>query len=299
MTQFPDWIRRPWPSGERVEATRRIIDRCDVTTVCVSARCPNIGECYAARHATFMILGDACTRSCAFCSVRHGTPEPVSTDGPGRVARAAAEMELEHVVITSVTRDDLDDGGAREFALTVRAVREAVPKATVEVLTPDFGGSTDAVRIVVDAGPDVFGHNVETVPRLTSRIRSGAEYQRSLDTLATAGRAGATKRLVIKSGLMVGMGEYYEEVIDVLKDLRAAGCEIATIGQYLRPSDAQAPVREFVQPEMFETYREEGLDMGFADVSSGPFVRSSYRARDMLKAAMETAHTCAHTQGDN
>lgn len=289
MTQFPDWIRRRWPSGKTFEATRNIIDGCTLNTVCVSARCPNIGECYADRHATFLILGQACTRLCGFCSVQHGNPAPVVEDEPERVASAAAEMGLEHIVVTSVTRDDLTDGGAEQFARTVTAVRETIPTATVEVLTPDFSGDPEHIETVVNAGPDVFGHNVETVPRLTPSIRSGAEYHRSLDVLRAATRADSTKKLVIKSGLMVGMGERYEEVIGVLSDLRDAGCAIVTIGQYLRPSREQVDVHEFVPPELFEKYREEGLNMGFAYVSSGPFVRSSYRAREMLRAALKHA----------
>jgi len=286
MTQFPEWIRRRWPAGKQFEATRQLIDKCSLRTVCSSARCPNIGECYADGHATFMLLGKSCTRECEFCSVAHDGVTPVSADEPKRVAQAAAEMSLRHVVVTSVTRDDLDDGGAGHFARTVAVIRRDLPEATVEVLTPDFRGSEHSVRTVVDAEPDVFGHNVETVPRLTPRIRSGAEYARSLDVLACAGRLGGS-RIVLKSGLMVGMGERYDEVVGVLRDLRGVGCHIATIGQYLRPSGRQMEVREFVPPEVFEQYRREGLELGFAEVSAGPFVRSSYRAREMLETARD------------
>ncbi len=289
MTEFPEWIRRRWPSGHTFESTRHIIDKCGLNTVCVNARCPNIGECYARRHATFLILGNACTRSCAFCSVAHGTPQPVSDNEPERVARAAAEMELRHVVITSVTRDDLPDGGADQFVRTIAALRSALPQAAIEVLTPDFRGRAADIETVVNACPDVFGHNVETVPRLTSSIRNGAEYTRSLDVLVAARNADMTKQLVIKSGLMVGMGERYDEVVGVLKDLRDVGCQIVTIGQYLRPGNGQVPVHEFVRPETFDMYREEGLKLGFADVAAGPFVRSSYRADEMLEAARKNA----------
>jgi len=289
MARFPEWIRRRWPTGESVKATRTLVDRCSLHTVCVSARCPNIGECYAAGHATFMLLGNRCTRACKFCSVQHGPCEPVSTDEPERVAQAVAELGLRHVVVTSVTRDDLDEGGAMQFARTIAAVREAVPDVTVEVLTPDFMGSKDAVRIVVDAGPDVFGHNVETVPRLTPAVRSGADYIRSLNVLACA-RDISADGVVLKSGLMVGIGEQYGEVIDVMRDLRYAGCSIVTIGQYLRPSRRQMAVREFVRPEVFDRYREEGLSLGFAGVVAGPFVRSSYRAGEMLRAARARMH---------
>ena len=286
MTQFPEWIRRRWPAGRQVEATRHLIDKCSLRTVCSSARCPNIGECYADGHATFMLLGGNCTRECEFCSVAHDEVAPVATDEPERVARAAAEMGLRHVVITSVTRDDLDGGGAGHFARTVTAVRAALPAATVEVLTPDFRGCEHAVQTVVDAGPDVFGHNVETVPRLAPLIRSGAGYGRSLDVLACAGGLGGA-RIVLKSGLMVGIGERYDEVVGVLRDLRGVGCHVVTIGQYLRPSGRQMEVREFVAPEVFERYRREGLELGFAEVSAGPFVRSSYRAREMLETARD------------
>jgi len=286
MAQFPEWIRRRWPAGKPFEATRQLIDKCGLRTVCASARCPNIGECYADGHATFLLLGTSCTRSCAFCSVAHDGAAPVSADEPERVARAAVELGLRHVVITSVTRDDLDDGGAAHFGRTIAAVRRALPEATVEVLTPDFRGSEHAVRTVIDAGPDVFGHNVETVARLTPCIRSGAEYGRSLDVLACAGRIGGAG-VILKSGLMVGMGERYDEVLGVMRDLREVGCRVMTIGQYLRPSGRQMDVREFVPPEVFERYRREGLRLGFAEVSAGPFVRSSYRAREMLETARD------------
>jgi len=286
MTRFPEWIRRRWPVGKPFEATRQVIDKYSLRTVCTSARCPNIGECYADGHATFLLLGDSCTRSCAFCSVAHGGCAPVSADEPERVARAAVEMGLRHVVITSVTRDDLDDGGAGHFARTVGAVRSVLPRATVEVLTPDFRGSEHAVRTVIDAEPDVFGHNVETVPRLAPLIRSGAEYGRSLDVLACAGRFGGAG-VVLKSGFMVGMGERYDEVVGVMRDLHEVGCHVMTIGQYLRPSRRQMEIQEFVPPETFERYRREGLKLGFAEVSAGPFVRSSYRAREMLETARD------------
>jgi len=290
MTRFPHWIRRRWPTGETFAATRHILERYGVHTVCASARCPNIGECYSNGHATFMLLGTKCTRSCAFCSVDHGSGEPVSADEPARVAQAAAELELRHVVVTSVTRDDLPDGGAGQFARTVMAVRAALPDATVEVLTPDFRGSDDAVRIVVESGPDVFGHNVETVPRLTPRMRSHARYIRSLDVLAYAARRGG-RRVVVKSGLMVGLGERYDEVVDVMRDLLMAGCRVMTVGQYLRPSPGQTAVHEFVAPEMFDRYRDEGLRLGFAGVSAGPFVRSSYRARALFETARNGAES--------
>ncbi len=292
MARFPEWIRRRWPSGAPFDATRQLIDKYAVHTVCTSARCPNIGECYAGGHATFMLLGSSCTRSCAFCSVAHaGRGEPVSDDEPERVAEAARELGLRHVVVTSVTRDDLPDGGAVQFARAVAAIREALPEATVEVLTPDFQGNGRAIRTVVESAPDVFGHNVETVPRLTRRMRSGAEYRRSLDVLAEAGRLGGGE-VVLKSGLMVGMGERFDEVVDVMRELLSVGCRIVTVGQYLRPSRSQMAVREFVPPDVFDRYRAEGLQLGFAEVSAGPFVRSSYRAREMLERARAAMRDC-------
>lgn len=260
-------------------------------TVCESARCPNLHECFAHGTATFMILGDRCTRGCGFCAVpkaRRGLPPPDSEE-PDRVAAMAARMGLRHVVITSVNRDDLPDGGAAHFAATIQAVRSALPGARIEVLTPDFLGDPEAVRTVLDAGPDVFNHNVETVPRLYPRVRPQARYERSLAVLALARRH--RPQAWIKSGLMVGLGERPEEVHALLADLRRAGVQIVTIGQYLQPTLRNLPVATFVAPEQFEAYRRVALEMGFAMAFSGPFVRSSYMAETIVAATQAGVRT--------
>lgn len=252
-------------------------------TVCESARCPNIHECFSRKAATFMILGDVCTRRCGFCAVPKGSPGALDPDEPENVADMAARMELRYVVITSVNRDDLDDGGSEHFAATVRAVRGRLPEAQVEVLTPDFCGDFDAVARVLDAGPDVFNHNMETVERLYRRVRPQADYKQSLEVLAFA----KTRRpdALTKSGLMVGLGETVAEVERLLVDIRAAGTDIATIGQYLQPARRRLPVEEFVAEETFEHYRARGLALGLRAVFSGPFVRSSYMADQVEREA--------------
>ena len=250
-------------------------------TVCQSASCPNIGECFSRRTATFMILGDACTRSCGFCGVSHDAPHPVDPDEPRRVAEASVRLGLRYVVVTSVTRDDLPDGGAGHFAETVRQLKAAIPGAKVEVLIPDFGGDEDALRAVLDSAPFVLNHNVETVPRLYSTVRPQAVYERSLVVLETARRFRTS--IHTKSGLMVGLGEEQGEVLEVLSDLRRAGCDIATIGQYLQPSKRNLPVVEYVPPSQFDEYARVGREMGFSYVASGPFVRSSYHAEEVSR----------------
>jgi lipoic acid synthetase len=250
--------------------------------VCESAKCPNIGECFSHRTATFMILGSACTRNCTFCAVEHADPQPVDPDEPDRVAAAAAELGLRHVVVTSVTRDDLPDGGAEHFAQTIRAVRARLPEASVEVLTPDFEGREGDMAAVAAAGPDVYNHNVETVPRLYSRVRPEAEYARSLHLLEYVKRSCAQS--VTKSGLMVGLGETDAEVVDVLRDLRAVGCDSITVGQYLRPSPRHLPVERYVPPEQFAEYARAATELGFGHVASAPFVRSSYNAAEAWAA---------------
>jgi lipoic acid synthetase len=245
-------------------------------TVCQEARCPNVGECWSHRTATFMLLGDTCTRNCGFCAVAHGRPLTVDPDEPDRVATAVARLGLRHVVVTSVNRDDLPDGGAAHFAATARAIRAAVPAARVEVLVPDFQGDVAAVGVVAAAPVDVFNHNVETVPRLYKRVRPGARYERSLAVLAAA--ASARRGLLTKAGLMLGLGESTSELLGVFRDLRAIGCAILTLGQYLRPSPAHLPVERYVPPEEFATLRVEALGLGFRHVEAGPLVRSSYHA---------------------
>ena len=249
-------------------------------TVCESAACPNIGECWNQRTATFMILGNVCTRRCGFCAVLKGPPLPVDYDEPRRVAEAVARLRLRHAVITSVNRDDRKDGGAELFALTIRAIRERVPSCRVEVLVPDFQGSRAAVDLVLEAGPDVFNHNVETVPRLYRQVRLGARYERSLDVLAYARQR--RPGLTTKSGLMLGLGETNEEALAVMRDLVERGVDVLTLGQYLSPSPAHVPIARFVPPQEFAELAEAGRRMGFRRVIAGPLVRSSYHAAEAV-----------------
>jgi len=245
-------------------------------TVCEEARCPNIAECWGHRTATFMLLGDTCTRNCSFCAVRHGRPLMVDADEPRRVAEAVAKLGLRHVVVTSVNRDDLPDGGAGHFAATARLIKEIVPETRVEVLIPDFQGDASAVRTVVDSPIDILNHNIETVPRLYKRVRPGARYGRSLDILAEGRRARAD--CLTKAGLMLGLGETREEIIRVFRDLRDVDCDILTLGQYLRPSAEHLPVERYVTPDEFAALRDDAVLAGFRHVESGPLVRSSYHA---------------------
>jgi len=281
IRRLPPWLKRRLPPRARTEPVLSALSQASVHTVCQEAHCPNIGECFARGTATFLILGATCTRSCAFCAVSRGRPEPLDPDEPGRVAEAARRLGLRHVVVTSVTRDDLPDGGSGQFAATVRAVHGRTD-ATVEVLTPDFGGRAADVERVLDAGPEVFNHNVETVPRLYPAVRPEADYGRSLSVLAQA--AQRSDDPAVKSGLMVGLGETEREVLAVLTDLRSVGCEAVTVGQYLAPSAAHRPVAEFVPPQRFEELRRRALAMGFRVAECGPFVRSSYRAEEVMDA---------------
>jgi lipoic acid synthetase len=274
----PQWLRAPAPAGENYRDLKGLIERLRLHTVCESAACPNVGECWNHRTATFMILGNVCTRRCGFCAVTKGAPLPVDYDEPRRVAEAAEAMGLKFAVVTSVNRDDREDGGAELFAMTIRAIRERVPGCGVEVLVPDFQGSLQAVDTVLDAAPDVFNHNTETVPRLYRQVRLGARYERSLDLLAHAKRRAPA--IPAKSGLMLGLGETLDEVRETMRDLRACGVDILTLGQYLRPSPQHLPIARYVPPEEFAQLREEGLRMGFGHVESGPLVRSSYHASE-------------------
>jgi lipoic acid synthetase len=287
--RLPDWARKSRTHFESLNHLKRGLRELKLHTVCEEARCPNIHECFHRGAATFMILGDRCTRGCGFCSVQKLNPRKhdvqLDASEPDNVARMAREMALKYVVITSVNRDDLDDGGSRHFAETVRAVRRELPEARVEVLTPDFCGDLDAVARVLDAGPHVFNHNMETVRRLYARVRPQADYRQSLDVLAFARRHGAADMLT-KSGFMAGLGETGEEVRALLADLHASGTDVATIGQYLQPTRRNLPVTEYVRPEVFDEYRDYGLSLGFKMVFSGPLVRSSYMA-DMVR---EEAH---------
>jgi len=272
----PKWLRAPAPAGENYRDLKSLIDRLRLHTVCESAACPNVGECWNHRTATFMMLGNVCTRRCGFCAVEKGAPLPVDYDEPRRVAEAVEAMGLKFAVVTSVNRDDREDGGAELFALAIRAIRERVPGCGVEVLTPDFQGSHAAIATVIEAAPDVFNHNTETVPRLYRRVRLGARYERSLDVLRYA--AELAPRIPTKSGLMLGLGETADETLEVMHDLRANGVRILTLGQYLRPSLKHLPIVRYVTPTEFDEFRRAGYEMGFAHVESGPLVRSSYHA---------------------
>lgn len=285
LRRFPPWLRKRLPREGELAPVRELLRELALNTVCQSAHCPNLCECFARGTATFMILGRSCTRSCGFCAVGHGPGEAVAPGEPGRVAEAAARLGLRHVVVTSVTRDDLPDGGSGQFAATIRAVRDACD-ASIEVLTPDFLGREDCLDRVLAAGPDVCNHNVETVPRLYPLVRPQAAYERSLRLLARVAERGGG--IVAKSGLMVGLGETHEEVMAVMRDLRGANCEAVTIGQYLRPSPAHLPVERFVPPEEFDAYRREAEALGFAAVAAGPFVRSSYHAEALLDGLSAT-----------
>lgn len=276
----PAWLRAPAPVGAEYRDLKKLVDGLNLHTVCESAACPNVGECWNHRTATFMILGNVCTRRCGFCNVQKGVPLEVDLDEPRRVAEACAALGLRYAVITSVNRDDRKDGGAELFAATIRAIRERIPGCKVEVLIPDFQGSQEALAIVMDATPDVLNHNIETVPRLYREVRIGARYERSLAMLQSAKRMRPL--IPTKSGVMVGLGEQPDEVLAVLRDLRAHGVEIATIGQYLRPTPSHLPVLRYVPPEEFAMFRAEGLKMGFSHVESGPLVRSSYHAAEAL-----------------
>lgn len=288
--EWPPWLTVRVPAegpAPRVEGTLRHLG---LSTVCEQAQCPNIWDCFHRRTATFLVLGDRCTRDCRFCAVNPGPPAPPDPDEPQRVAEAARELGLQHVVITSVTRDDLGDGGAGHFAACIGAVRAALPEATVEVLVPDFGGSETALAAACQAAPDVFGHNVETVPRLYRQARPQAEYRRSLGVLRRATEGG----LLVKSGLMVGLGETRDELAQVFADLAAAGCRLLTVGQYLRPSARQLPVERFVPPAEFDELRDLALAAGILGVAAGPLVRSSYRAAELAAelAAMGRKGCC-------
>ncbi len=278
--RLPAWARKSATHYEALHRLKAGFRELHLHTVCESARCPNIHECFARGAATFMILGNLCTRGCGFCSVPKGSPAKqdmrLDPDEPANVARMAASMKCRYVVITSVNRDDLADGGSAHFAETVRQVRRALPEARVEVLTPDFCGDLQAVARVLDAGPHVFNHNIETVPRLYRRVRPQADYRQSLDVLDFARRY--RPEVLTKSGLMVGLGETEDEVRGVLRDLRGAGTAVATIGQYLRPTRRNLAVAEYIEPRQFDTYRDYGLSIGFQMVFSGPLVGSSYMA---------------------
>jgi len=278
--RMPRWMYRPVRCGPVLKKVEEILEQEKLNTVCHGARCPNRGECFAAGTATFMIMGDVCTRDCRFCAVPTGAVMPLDEGEPDAVARAAEALGLQHVVVTSVTRDDLPDGGAGHFARTIWALRAALPDSTVEVLVPDFAGDGEAIDAVVHAAPDVFNHNVETVKSLYPSARPEADYERSLAVLSRAAGAG----LVTKSGFMVGLGESMEEVEELLCDLKECGCGMVTVGQYLQPAAGNLPVARYWTPAEFEAIEESARGMGFKGVAAGPLVRSSYFAKEMFTA---------------
>jgi lipoyl synthase len=279
--RLPDWLKRPLPVGNENFLTHNLVRELRLETVCESARCPNRPECWSRRTATFMVMGNLCTRPCGFCSVPRGTPDALEADEPERVAEAAHRLGLKHVVITSVTRDDLPDGGAEHFYRCVLAVR-ARTGAAVEVLTPDFLGDTAAIDRVIGARPEVFNHNTETVPRFYKKVRGRADYQRTLDLLARVKAQAPT--MTTKTGLMLGLGETRQEVLDVLADLRAVRCDMLTLGQYLTPTLKHVPVARYLPPAEFDELAVLARSLGFSHVASGPFVRSSYHADEMVHA---------------
>lgn len=270
---LPDWVKI---KISRIRPTKNILRKYALHSVCEEARCPNISHCFSVPTATFLILGDICTRNCSFCSMKSGTPSDIDIDEPSRIVMAAKEMSLKYIVITSVTRDDLLDGGASHFANTISAIKDNIAKVVVEVLTPDFGGNIESLKTVLSAAPDVFGHNIETVRRLYPVVRPQADYKLSLSILRESSRAFPA--IKIKSGLMLGLGETYDEVVELLHDLRLSGCNFLTIGQYLMPSKSNIPVARYVSPEEFDDLKELAISIGFTHVESGPLVRSSLNA---------------------
>ena len=270
----PDWLRVKLPTGENYKKVRGLVDQHSLHTICESGNCPNMGECWGAGTATFMILGNVCTRSCGFCSVSTGRPDEADPFEPARVAQSIKLMEVKHAVITSVDRDDLADGGADIWAMTVRSIRRKSPGTTMETLIPDFGGKWENLQKIIDVAPDIVSHNLETVRRLTKEVRIQAKYDRSLEVLRRLKQGG----MKTKSGVMLGLGGSREEVIETMDDLRSVGVDVLTLGQYLQPTPKHLPVEEFITPEQFKEYEVLGLEKGFRFVESGPLVRSSYHA---------------------
>lgn len=270
----PDWLKIKIPSGKEYVQVKDIVNRHRLHTICTSGLCPNMADCWGRGTATFMILGDICTRSCKFCATKTGKPLPPDPDEPCNLAESIRLMNLKHCVITSVDRDDLDDGGASHWAMTIREIKKQNPSTTIEALIPDFGGNQQHIQKVIDAGPEVISHNLETVQRLTPQVRSAAQYYRSLEVIEQIAASGITA----KSGIMAGLGETHDEVIRTMQDLVDAGCSVMTIGQYLQPTKSHLPVAEYVHPDQFAAWKKAGLNMGFRFVESEPLVRSSYHA---------------------
>ena len=276
----PEWLKTKLPVGDNYLNIKRLLRSSELHTVCEEANCPNIGECFSQRTATFLILGDVCTRGCRFCNVEKGVAQPLDFDEPERVAIAAKEMGLKHIVVTSVTRDDIPDGGASVYAMTISAIRKYNPESTIEVLIPDFKGSDDALNTVIRESPEVINHNIETVPRLYKTVRPGAVYERSLRLLKAVSESSFT--ITAKAGLMVGLGEQFLEIVEVMKDIRDSGCDILTIGQYLSPTRKHLLVQRYYHPDEFKELKTIGMELGFKYIESGPLVRSSYHAVDQM-----------------
>lgn len=279
LQRKPEWLKTSIAANERYAETKRIVDSHRLHTICSSGRCPNLGECWGRGTATFLIGGNICTRNCKFCNIQTGKPAPLDPDEPAHVAESIALMKLSHAVITSVDRDDLPDLGAAHWIQTVKAIRERNPHTTIEVLVPDFRGNEELLAQVIKTRPDIMGHNMETVRRISSLVRSSARYDTSLKVIGQIARSGITS----KSGIMVGLGETSQEVEELMDDLRQAGCDILTIGQYLQPTRNHYPVTEYITPEQFARYKETGLKKGFKQVESGPLIRSSYHAEQALR----------------
>jgi len=275
----PKWMKSPLPSGKTYTDVKTIVAKNRLHTICTSGNCPNMGECWSAGTATFMILGEICTRACGFCNTITGKPLAVDFDEPNRIADSVEKMKLKHCVLTSVDRDDLKDGGAEIWATTIREIKKRTPQVTIECLIPDFNGDKDLINIVIEAGAEVISHNMETVRRLTPSTRTKAKYDTSLQVIKTVSESSARS----KSGIMLGLSETREEVLETMKDLRSVGCEVITIGQYLQPTPKHLPISEFITPEVFKEYETIGLEMGFRYVESGPLVRSSYHAEKHVK----------------
>lgn len=291
--QKPDWIRIKLTTGENYSEIKDMMRSKTLHTVCEEARCPNIYECWANRTATFMILGDICTRACRFCAVNTGMPTELDLQEPERVAEAAERMGLRHCVVTSVARDDLQDGGASIFAETIRAIRRRMPLCSVEVLIPDFMGNWDALRVVMDAKPDILNHNIETVERMSDRVRAKAKYSRSLELLRRAKEM--QPGIPTKSSIMLGVGEEWDEILQAMDDLRSVDCDILTLGQYLQPSPKHLDVAKYYHPDQFAELKQEGMKRGFSHVESGPLVRSSYHAHEQVKSAHQAMSTSQAT----
>lgn len=282
MNRFPPWLKRHIPPIGKSLKVANLLKNQSIHTVCSNARCPNLLECFSKGTATFLILGDICSRTCHFCAVNKGDPKPIDQNEPERIANVVQKLSIKHIVITSVTRDDLPDGGSMQFVKTIEAVRKLKPNATIEVLTPDFQGNESSLRQVLDAKPDIFNHNLETVPRLYPEVRPQADYTRSLNLLKSARQIAP--KIFTKSGMMLGLGEETDEVINVLKDLRNVGCDILTLGQYLKPRRGKEclDVVRFIPPEEFDNYKETACKLGFKSVASAPYVRSSYSAAELF-----------------